>query len=291
MFEKPMLAQIVDSPFDDECYIWEVKYDGARCIADVNPQGHRLYSRSGRDMTVNFPEIVPRTRVSARLDGEIICRDPSGKPIFNYIQHRTTRQNHIQSYSIQYPAIFQVFDILSANGRDLKGSPLKLRKMMLEKVLIPTTEVVLTDIHASGTQLYAHQKSLGWEGVVGKTLSGLYLPGKRHWLKKRVPMKDWFYVCGYTAGTGWRTSTFGSLVLGKTNGTSMLHVGSVGTGFDVSKINELYQKMKSLPTVPCPFGIPPEPATWIKPEMKVIIEFAEYTNDGKLRFPSFKGEV
>ena len=286
---NPMLAKLTDdTTFADDRYLWEIKYDGARCIAQTGPEA-RIWSRSGREMTGNFPELEIRTALPAILDGEIVSCDETGKSIFNRIQHRTTRENHVQWAAQEYPCKYEVFDIIEADGHDLKGLPLLARKDILSKYLIPTHNVHPASFVEDGAKLFAEMEQKRWEGVIGKAKTGKYLPGKREWLKVKVGLKEFFYICGYTHGTGWRVSTFGALVLGKLTEKGFQYVGAVGTGFNEAMIYSLYQQLKELPEVPCPFGVPPEPARWVLPKIQCLIHFAEYTNDSKLRFPSFKG--
>ena len=289
---NPMLAKLTDvATFDDESYIWEVKYDGARCIAKSFCPDTRIWSRSGREMTDNFPEIVVNSRLPVVLDGEVISCDATGKSIFNRVQHRTTRQNHVGWAMQEYPCSYEVFDIVEADGKDLKNLPLMARKEILNKLLIPTENVRIAPFMQDGAKLFAEMEAKKWEGVIGKTKGGIYRPGKREWLKVKVGLKEIFFICGYTEGTGWRASTFGALVLGKATNNGFKYVGAVGTGFNEQMINSLYQELKELPRVPCAFGSPPELARWVLPKIQCLVHFAEYTNDGKLRFPSFKGRI
>lgn len=285
---KPMLCKLVSQAFDDDRYIWEIKYDGARCIARCGGGSHQLWSRSGREMTRAFPELDLRTKTPAVLDGELVCYQ-NGKSVFNGIQHRTTRENNVLWASGQYPATYEVFDIIEVGGIDLRGYSLTRRKEILNAILIPTTNVHIARVEDSGVKLYQEVEQKGLEGVIGKLKTGKYLPGKREWLKVKVPKWGEFVICGYTEGTGWRASTFGALILMVGHPNNCAYVGAVGTGFDDIEIARIDKRIKSLPVVPCPFGKEPEPATWIKPEIRCRVKFAEYTNDGKLRFPSYKG--
>ncbi len=291
---KPMLARLADPEWlgrENSDYLFEVKYDGARCIAQSFAPDTRIWSRSGREMTNNFPEIVVNSRLPVVLDGEIISCDETGKSIFNRVQHRTTRENHVEWAMKEYPCSYEVFDIVAADGKDLTGLPLIARKEILNKLLIPTQNVRIAPYMEDGAKLFAEMELKKWEGVIGKTKGGIYLPGKREWLKVKVGMDEIFHICGYTEGTGWRTSTFGALVLGKLTQKGFQYVGAVGTGFDTAMINSLYDDLKQLPRVSCAFGAPPEPATWVLPAMQCLVHFAEYTGDGKCRFPSFKGRA
>ena len=273
---KPMLCKTMPEAIDDPDYIWERKYDGARIIAADG----RLWGRSGREKTALFPELDIHTKLSAVLDGEVV----SGEA-FNGIQHRINRVNGIYSAAKDFPASFEVFDILEADGKNLQNLPLLKRKELLEKILIPTDNVRLAPVvDTFGVKLFELARSEQWEGIIGKKKTGTYLQDKREWLKVKCWQLGKFLVVGYTEGTGWRASTFGALVLSDLKGS---YVGSVGTGFNDKEIAALYRML-----VPgsCPFSREPEKATWVKP-FAVKIQYLEFTNDQRLRFPSFKGVV
>ncbi len=301
---KPMLCTLRQEPSNNDDYIWEIKYDGIRGITRAGGLGYSIQSRSGKDKTAMFPELHLEARLPSIIDGELVCYE-YGKPVFNGIQRRANRVNDIPRMSQEYPATYEVFDILMVEGRMLYGMPLEERKEMLEHVLVPSDNVRIAPYTDDGLSLFAevqanadhyHKtgKILGHkEGVVGKLKKGLYRPGSKDWTKVKTFKLDEFVICGYTQGTGWRTSTFGALVLGKlTHGnlSTPTHVGSVGTGFDRPEIEKLYHKMTELKDK-CPFNVVPEPATWVKPVIRVYIQYAEYTDDYKLRIPSYKGMI
>lgn len=274
---KPMLCKTELEPFDNPNFIWEHKYDGARIIAYVSGKIIRLYGRSGNEKTTLFPELRIETKLPAILDGEVI----SGEG-FNGIQHRINRLNGISRVSKEFPANFQVFDMLEANGVNLERTPLYHRKTLLQANLIQTDNVFLAPFTDKGVELFLTAKEKQWEGIVGKSRTGGYLQNRREWLKVKLWQMGTFLVVGYTLGTGWRESTFGALVLSDAQGN---YVGSVGTGFDAKDIRNIVSLFSP---APCPFPREPEPATWVKP-FSVKIRFMELTNDKKLRFPSFKG--
>lgn len=301
---KPMLCTLRAEPFNDSDYLWEVKYDGIRGITSTGGAGYSIQSRSGRDKTAMFPELNLETRVPAILDGELVCYS-DGKPVFRGIQRRANRVNNIPQMSRDYPATYEVFDVLMAEGHMLYHLPLEGRREMLEQILIPTDNVRVASCTEDGLGLFAdaqtnanHYRVTGEiighkEGVVGKLKNGYYRPGSHDWIKVKTFKLDEFVICGYTQGTGWRTSTFGALVLGKLAdgiGAIPVHVGSVGTGFDRAEIGKLYRRMVALRDS-CPFDVVPELATWIKPVIRVFIQYAEYTDDDKLRIPSYKGMI
>ena len=277
---KPMLCQTADKAFDSPDYIWEGKYDGARIIAYVNGTERKLQGRSGAIKTTLFPELDVRTKTPAILDGEVI----SGNS-FNDLQHRVNRQNGIATAMKAYPAKYVVFDVLEANGINVRSSPLIKRKEILQTLLVETDNVSLAPYTEKGVGLFQVIKERQLEGVIGKRKQGAYLEDKREWLKVKTWQEGTFLVVGYTKGTGWRATTFGALVLSDIKGR---YVGSVGTGFTDLVIANIYKEW--LVPAPCPFPREPEPATWVKP-FAAKIRYLEFTNDGMLRFPSFKGVV
>ncbi len=276
--------------FTDPDYIWEPKYDGARIIAYVNWDGDttRLFSRSGKEKTMLFPDLNIHTKVPCVLDGEVVSNN------FNSIQHRINRQSGVNMAARQFPAAYKVFDILQVElGQKqfcLYTAPLYKRKEALAEILIPESNVNLTEYTDKGLELFQRIEDSGGEGVIGKKINGMYLPNKREWLKVKTWQYGNFVVIGYTPGTGWRSSTFGSLVLAKhTPDKGLQYVGEVGTGFRETDIKSIMGMLlpASNPALQAPIT---GGATWVKP-FTVLVRYLEYTNDGRLRFPSYKGVV
>ncbi len=280
---KPMLCRGHPEVFSDPGYIWETKYDGNRIIAAGGGRSYRLQARSGRDRTAQFPELRLSTKHDAVLDGELVCYEANGRidGTFNSIQRRNC-MNNIAKAAELYPVTFEVFDILEVDGVSVEDAPLRQRKGLLEMVLQPTENVRLGHFTVDGVSLFERAKAQGLEGVVGKKLDGQYLQDKREWLKVKVWKYGTFLVIGYTAGTGWRASTFGALVLSDMTGN---YVGEVGTGFNNQQLGEICELFQPCP---CPLQKPPVSATWVKP-FSACIRYLEYTNDGVLRFPSWRG--
>jgi len=281
---KPMLCKLgteSELKVNDPDWIWEPKYDGARITAETNGAQVKLFGRSGREKTRLFTELKIQTvkDTPVILDGEIT----SGTS-FNDLQHRINRTNGIAQATIDYPAKFNVFDIIEVGGADIRHLPLLRRKDILKTVLIETDNVKIGSHVTDGVALFDLIKTNGLEGVVGKNLNGRYCDNKREWLKVKCWKMGTFMAVGYTAGTGWRESSFGALILADTN---RMYVGQVGTGFTDEMIRNL---MYIFSPAPCVFPKEPIKATWIKP-FPVKIKYLEYTNDGMLRFPSFKGVV
>jgi len=291
---KPMLCEGYPKVFNDSGYIWERKLDGARILPIVSGTDVHLQARSGTNKTHTFPELRVETRLPAILDGEVVsAKDLSFQ---DSIQHRINKMNNVDAASRLYPAKLVVFDVLEIDGRNVETLPLETRKQLLQKVVVPTDTVELSDFTADGEALWQDVLANGWEGAVGKRRAGSYVRNARDWLKVKAWKRNYgkettgetILVVGYTQGTGWRQSTFGALVLARLEADgSSIYVGEVGTGFNDAEIAHICTMF--LPGV-CPWTREPEPATWIKP-FAIKVQYLETTNEGLLRFPSYKGMV
>ena len=271
----PMLCKGGEAS-DDPDYIWEQKFDGARILAQVGSKGSstRLWSRSGLIKTETLPELDIKSALPAVLDGEVV----SGKD-FSNIQHRINRQQDIGKSIEEYPCVYMVFDILQVEGKSLSEIQLIKRRSILQDVLQETENVLIAPYYKSGLDLLEEARLKRWEGIVGKFSYGGYRPNKRDWIKVKLWKTDNFRVTGYTKGTGRRESTFGALVLSTFQGAL---VGEVGTGFTDQDLEELSKR----------FNIVGEKSfiTSIEP-FTVKVQYLEITEDGQLRFPSFKGVI
>lgn len=286
-----MLARLEAKPWNSPEWIWETKFDGVRAI--VNTGTGTIQARSGKDKTANFPEIKPVTKKPCILDGEIVAYT-NGKTNFNLIQHRSTTSD-LQFRMAEYPAQYEVFDILEMDGISVAGYPLSDRKKLLAAVLVPDQRVHLAVSSADGEALFASAVANQLEGIIGKKLNQRYLENAREWVKVKLSQVGNFVVCGFTQGTGWRASTFGALVLGEFFHDEMRHVGEVGTGFNDRDIDEIYTALRLTVGGGCPFPSNPytngNQPTWVTPGLQVVVRYLEFTNDQKLRFPAFKGIV
>ena len=287
---KPMLCKLTEEAFKSPNYIWEPKLDGARIITVIKDGKARLFGRSGTEKTQLFPDIKFDVARDCILDGELL----SGTG-FNDLQHRVNRVNGIGRAMQEHPARYSVFDILELVMREhlelvnvnLRGVPLMNRKEILKLTVKQTDNVSLTEWVDDGVALFEAMKANQFEGVVGKSKTGFYTENKREWLKVKCWQNDNFLAVGYTAGTGWRISSFGALVLTDAKGT---YVGQVGTGFtdhDISNLMDYFIPSTSCPPWSKQVG---EPVTWFLPFL-VKVRYLEKTNDGMLRFPAFKGCV
>ncbi len=295
---KPMLATGASVPTEnDPNMIWEIKHDGIRILPHVKRRGdHHLQARSGSNKTDTFPELHIETTVpGVVLDSEVVSA--TGLRFQDSIQRRMNRIRGIQAYAKAIPAKLVVFDVLEINWENVEHLPLLQRKNLLAKVLIETDNVVLGTYTEDALSLWNNIIiPQGLEGMVGKAKTGQYVRDARHWLKVKTWQRNYgkdstgetFLVVGYTKGTGWRESTFGALEIGRLEEDgSLIYVGEAGTGMDIAEITGL---MSMFSPTSCPWPTEPEQATWVKP-FAVHIQYLEYSNDGMMRFPSFKGVV
>jgi bifunctional non-homologous end joining protein LigD len=290
---KPMLCGLKapSSLAIDMNRLWERKYDGERLTVDIQGTKKFMYARSGREKARMYPDLQIETLTDCVLDGEVVAT--TGK--FNDIQHRANRESGIKEAAKQYPVVYMVFDVIKIAGLDTLNLPLHERKGYLEELISPNPTCQIVPVSSNGYELWERARAEGWEGIIGKKLHSHYSPGARgeDWIKVKCLQRGEFWVVGFTQGTGWRASTFGSLILADISPTKVLvPVGEVGTGFDQREIERINAKIKStiMPVqTPIVTGYNGG-ATWIAP-FKVTVEFLEKTADGKIRFPSYKGEV
>jgi DNA ligase D-like protein (predicted ligase) len=299
-----MLAETAKEPFDSPGHLFEVKYDGARCIAYVEDGKVKLLARSGTDHTAGFPEFQDIHRqmnaTQVVLDGELVVEDAEGRNNFPALQLRIHRMKPlaVRVASQGFPATYLVFDLLRVNGVDLTASgqrvPLERRKALLARLLDPSARCRMVEhVVGEGIALFQECISQGMEGVMAKERQGLYYPGRRHpaWLKVKGVQEDSFVVGGYTQGEGWREGLFGALLLGKPDAQGGLwYCGSVGSGFTVAGLAEVQALAKELHTLECPFPAAPyEPKlfSYLEPRVVVDVKYHAETPDGKLRFPVF----
>ena len=307
---EPMQATLTDEAFDNPDWYFEPKMDGVRAIVYIDGDSVRIQSRSGLDSTRQYPTIVAemagQTERQTILDGEIVALDERGVPSFQTIQQRLnlSRDAEIRKLDEQIPVYFYAFDLLYAGGYDLRAAQLRDRKILLHQLLLPTDHIFLLDhFEEDGIASFRGAVAAGFEGVMAKKRDSLYESGRRSqaWRKVKGTLEDEFVVGGWTGGTGGRSKTFGSLLVGQYDDKGRLvYNGNVGTGFNERTLAKLLDKLGSLKVDKSPFdvmtpgssrfGRPKDvPIYWAKPELVARVKFAEWTNDGHLRAPSFLG--
>jgi bifunctional non-homologous end joining protein LigD len=284
---KPMLATLVDKPFDRKGWLFEIKWDGYRAIAEID-KDIKLYSRYGNLFNDKYPEIVEGLKKvghRAVLDGEIVALDAEGRSQFQLLQdYQKTHRGNL---------LYYVFDILWLDGRDLRKLPLWERKKILKSTLPEIKNIKYSDhIEEKGKKFFALAIKKNIEGIMAKDGSSPYLSGRtKSWLKIKNVNEQEVIIGGFTQPRQSR-KYFGALVLGVYERGKLIYVGHSGSGFDEASLADLYDKMKPLITKECPFKIEPktnEPATWLKPKLVAQVKFAEWTRDGIMRQPIFLG--
>ncbi len=290
-YVKPMLASPAKKIFKDPDWVFELKWDGYRVMANINDGQVDIYSRNGISYNSKFASIkkalehIPHNCI---LDGEVIVVNDEGKNDFQKLQKYDSVKTKGQ---LQY----QVFDLLHLNGMDTIDLPLVQRKSLLPEILEGLDNVLYCDhIEGMGPTLYKRAVEAGMEGVIAKKADSTYVPGYRseNWLKIKDVNTEEAIICGYTdSQTGG--NLFGSLILGMYRGDELTYVGNCGSGFSVSEQKKLVKKFEKLATDKNPFekklplkGRKPH---WIKPELICEVKFTEWTNSGVMRHPVYKG--
>jgi bifunctional non-homologous end joining protein LigD len=290
---KPMLTTLVDAPFDDERWLFELKWDGYRAIATVTKNGTTLVSRNGNDLTHGFNEMADLHGAFRSLpivvDGELCVLDEDGKPDFQALQSREKPVRGLKKPPAN--VTFVVFDLLYADGRDLRAEPLEERKRLLEELIVANHGVMFSShVLANGTGLFAQAERRGLEGIVGKVRTSPYRSTRsREWVKIKAKRRQEFVIGGWTEPRGSR-SKFGALLIGYYEGDDFVYAGHVGTGFDAKRLTDLMARMGPLERKTPPFSVRPKtntPAHWIRPSLVCEITFAEWTREGILRQPVF----
>jgi bifunctional non-homologous end joining protein LigD len=290
VYVTPMLAQLTDRPaFDDPNWVFEVKWDGYRAIAEVQRKGNRLYSRNGLSFSAAYSKVfsaLGTIKDEVILDGEIVVVDASGKPSFQLLQNYSNKS----SVSIFY----YVFDCLRLNGRDLTRLPLLERKEILKK-LLPQNRIIryCDHVEESGVEMFKAIQKQALEGMIAKRSDSLYYPGKRtpYWLKIKNVLSEEAIIIGFTAPKGSRKG-FGSLLLGQYAGKKLVYIGNVGTGFTGKILQDLHRQMKPLIRTTSPLDIPVKvssDSTWVDPVLVCNIKYTEKTSDGIVRHCVFLG--
>jgi bifunctional non-homologous end joining protein LigD len=290
----PMLATLAEDIPRGASWTFEVKWDGYRAIAQVAGGEATLTSRNGNDLSARFPNVAKEVAKAVKtpdavLDGEICALDEAGRSSFSAMQQGKAGT----------PLVYYVFDVLEIEGEPLVDLPLVERRKRLERLLDKRNRCVrLSETFDDGSALLEAAEQQGLEGIVAKRLDSRYMQGKRtrDWLKLKTHGEQEFVICGFTKGTGRRASSFGSLVLGYYRGDELVYAGNVGTGFNSKEIDKLLDKLRPLKRSTSPFAeIPKMPKVrktdviWVEPRLVCEVEFAEWTHDGRLRAPSYKG--
>ena len=283
----PMLATSTKEPFDHPDWLFEVKWDGYRAVAEIRDGNVSLYSRNGVSFNQKFAPIadsLEKFTFDAVLDGEIVVVDDRGHADFQMLQdYRKTGRGHL---------IYYVFDLLHLTGRDLTNLPLIRRKELLKKILPSFPNIKFSDhIGEEGVLFFKVVKEKGIEGIIAKHSQSAYRPGRRsrQWLKVKTHLTQEGVIAGFTEPRGGRKH-FGALVLGVFKGAELVFIGHTGGGFTTQSIREIREKLDPLIRKKCPFTVEPKtntPVIWVKPELVCEVVFHGWTDEGLMRQPVF----
>ena len=294
-----MLATLEKRPFSGSEWIFEVKYDGVRVLAERDGDSIQLLGRNKTVVTDRYPELrdalrrLPLDRFI--LDGEIIALDEAGKPSFQALQARMhlTNARDIQRAAALVPVEAVFFDCLALDAHDLRALPLLQRKDLLQSLLPPVGMIRYGDhIPDKGKELFEAAGAMGLEGIVGKKAKSRYVGGRsRDWIKVKCQQSREFVIGGYTAPQGGRTA-FGALHLGLYDNGRLVYISKVGTGFDDRTLKSIWQKMQPLRRATSPFERRSPTGRgnfWVEPKLVCEVRFSDWTNDGGIRHPTFLG--
>jgi bifunctional non-homologous end joining protein LigD len=286
---KPMLATLVDKPFDRKGWIFELKWDGYRILSQIKNKDVRLYTRNNNTYNETFPQLVRELKkcpFDAVFDGELVILDENGVSQFQLLQNYMRTQEGTLAYYI--------FDILYLNGYDLHRLTLKRRLDILKKITVTSDLIRLSDsIEEKGIALFEAAEKNKLEGIIAKDLESPYQFDQRssHWLKIKIVHEQEAIICGFTKPRGGRKH-FGALILGIYKDKTLTYIGHTGGGFNDQSLKSLSTKLQPLITNECPFKIKPKtnmPVTWVKPQLMCQVKFQEWTSDGSMRQPIFLG--
>ena len=307
----PMLATLgaisgIDRFRGGDDWAYEMKWDGIRAIATIRGDELSLRSRNGLDLTPSYPELAElldaikggSVKGDAVLDGEIVALDAKGRPSFGALQQRMglTSPRDVERVRLNTPVHYFVFDLLRLGGVSHERDPYEKRRALLLKTVKDRGPITVPpDAGSDLDTALATSKKLGLEGVMAKRLDSPYREGKRSrdWIKLKHTLTQEVVVGGWRPGTGHRTDSVGSLLVGIPDADGLRYVGRVGTGFTDRQLAELRTRLDALARKTSPLIDVPSAdardAHWVTPTLVGEVEFAEITSDGRLRAPAWRG--
>lgn len=292
--ESLQLARLVDKAPEGDEWLHEQKFDGYRILANLDHGDVELLSRRFKDWTEQFPSVASAvSHIKAKravLDGEVAVVMADGRTSFQGLQNAFGRRDANVAYF--------VFDLLELDGEDIAKLPLEKRKERLAKLIGKKQDGIVRysdHVIGRGGEFFKLACKQGLEGIVSKRRDKPYSPGRGgSWTKTKCWLRQELVIAGYTDPEGARTHV-GALLVGYYEDGKLKYAGKVGTGFSMQMLAELKKTLEPLETAKCPFT--PEPSRawtgpgrhWVAPVLVCEVAFAEWTNDGRLRHPSFQG--
>ncbi|HXB91637.1 MAG TPA: DNA ligase D [Puia sp.] len=297
---EPMLATLVDQPFDEPGWQYEIKWDGYRAVAFCNKGKLELVSRNHKSFNEKFYSVYNSLKalgLQAVLDGEIAVLNSKGATSFGALQNWRSEADG--------DLVYYVFDILWLNGHDLMGLPLYRRRAILHSILPEEGTIRESrNFETSATEFLAAAAKMGLEGIIAKKTDSEYHPGDRgrDWLKIKVHQRHEVVIGGFTKNDD-SPKPFSSLLVGVFEKGKLQYTGKIGTGFSDKLQKEMMTRFKPLITNQSPFTVLPDvnkpsrfrpdpphaSATWLQPKLVCEVSYAEITTDGVMRHPSFEG--
>jgi bifunctional non-homologous end joining protein LigD len=285
---QPMLATLTDAPFDDPGWIFEDKFDGFRMVAEIRSGKVALYSRNGKVISRSYIEVaeaLEEVKGDAVIDGELVAIGKDGVSHFQLLQNALRHEAKL---------LYCVFDLMFAEGEDLRPLPLLERKKRL-KAILPRHKLIAFSSHrkGSGKKFFAEAERKRLEGIMAKRAESPYSSGIRtaDWLKVKTAQRQEVVIAGFTAPRRTRPF-FGALVLAVREVNAWRYIGHVGTGFSHKTLEVLHGKLAKLATTKSPFlaKVKDEAVTtWVRPSLVAEVKFAEWTSKGELRQPVYLG--
>lgn len=288
---SPMLAFLVEEPFDRKDWVFEVKWDGYRAIAEIENKNAKLYSRNQLSFNQRYPQIVTALEKmpvsSAVLDGELVLLDKAGRSQFQLMQnYLKTQEGNI---------IYYIFDLLYLNGYDLRDFPLIERKKLLKQLLSNSKNPHLQyseHIEEKGIAFFREAEKRNLEGIIGKDSQSTYQMKRSHdWVKIKTHQRQEVVIGGFTQPRGGRKN-LGALIVGVYEGKRLKYAGRVGGGFTQKLLSDVYSQLEPLIQEESPFESYPKSlkgVTWVRPNLVCEVVFTEWTTEGLMRHPVFKG--
>ncbi len=297
---KPMLAVLVNKPFNKEGWLYEVKWDGYRAISMMKKNKVEIKSRNDKSFTDRFYPVtsaLKELKLNAVVDGEIVVLDEKGISDFGNLQNWQSEEDG--------ELMYYLFDIMWLNGNDLTEAPVVERKAILEKLIHENNVLKISrSFDESGISFFETAKKLGLEGIIAKKSDSWYRQGERShdWLKIKANKRQEMVIGGFTKNDN-SNKYFSSLLVGVFDRGKLRYTGKVGTGFDTVAQKDILRRLKhlivktppfeNLPDINNPSRFRPNPphasATWVKPKLVCEVSFTEITKDGVMRHPSFVG--
>jgi bifunctional non-homologous end joining protein LigD len=301
---QPMLATLGELPpaSVDAQWGYEMKWDGVRSLVRVESGRVGLVSRNGIDMNTAYPELVALGSqlgsTQVLLDAEIVAFDAQGRPSFRRLQKRMHVANAAAAKQLagSDPAVLLLFDVLHLQGRSLLRLPYTERRDILAGLQLAGPSWQAPPAFAgNGAEAVRLSKEQGLEGVMAKRLASPYLPGRRSgdWIKVKNIRAQEVVIGGWRPGSGRRAGTIGALLLGLPGNGGLTYAGKVGTGFTDDMLADLLARLSRLARSTSPFSDAPRTeardANWVTPRLVGEVAFAEWTDDGRLRHPAWRG--